>query len=95
MIREEALTFTCTSCGSANMQTAEVRSAFWEDERLVVVEAIPALVCSCCGEQYFDDATAMGLDLLRGSGFPMDRARYSIEVPVFDYRASWRASDPS
>jgi YgiT-type zinc finger domain-containing protein len=87
------MAFTCTICGSAHVQASLVRSAFWEDERLVVIEGIPALVCGQCGEQFYDDATATGLDLLRGSGFPPARAQRSIEVPVFEYSASMRVSD--
>lgn len=67
------------------MVEGPVHSAFWHDERLVVVEGIPALVCRRCGEQFYDDATAIRLDLLRGSGFPVERARRVIEVPVFAY----------
>ncbi|HJV60942.1 MAG TPA: YgiT-type zinc finger protein [Albitalea sp.] len=79
------LAFACTGCGSADVHAQRVRSAFWHDERLVVIDGIPALVCRRCGEQFFDDATAIGLDLLRGNGFPPEAAVGTIEVPVFDY----------
>ena len=78
----------CTGCDSEDVVERPVRSAFWHDDRLVVVEGIPALVCRRCGEQFYDDAPAIGLDLLRGSGFPAERAQRTIEVPVFDYAAS-------
>ena len=74
---------TCTNCGSANVHTSRVRSAFWQDDRLVVVEDIPALVCGACAEQFYDDATVVGLDLLRGEGFPEEKARAELRVPVF------------
>lgn len=61
------------------------RSAFWLDDRLVVVQGVPALVCQVCGERFYDDATAMGLDLLRGTAFPVEHALYTLEVPVFDF----------
>lgn len=83
--RDAAMTFACTACGSSEVYASRVRSAFWHDERLVVVEGIPAFVCERCGEQFFDDAAAIGLDLLRGSGFPAARAVGTIEVPVFAY----------
>ena len=60
-----------------------MQAAFWEDERLVVVEEIPALVCRGCGERFYDDATAMRLDMLRGTGFPRERAARSMTVEVF------------
>jgi len=76
----------CASCGSAAVHMAHVRSAFWHDDRLVIVEDIPALVCSQCGEQSYDDATAVMLDLLRGEGFPPEKARGESRVPVFSLR---------
>jgi YgiT-type zinc finger domain-containing protein len=76
---------TCTNCGSANVHMSNVRSAFWQDDRLVVVEDIPALVCGACAEQFYDDNTVVGLDLLRGDGFPAERARAELRVPVFSF----------
>jgi YgiT-type zinc finger domain-containing protein len=74
---------TCTNCGSPNLRAGQVRSAFWQDDRLVVVEDIPAIVCGACAEQFYDDATVVGLDLLRGEGFPAEKARAELRVPVF------------
>ena len=85
MQTEEVTGFCCSSCGSSNVSESRVRSAFWHDERLVVVEGIPAMLCEQCGEQFYDDTTAIGLDLLRGTGFPPERARRAIEVPVFEF----------
>ena len=76
---------TCMNCGSANVHTSHVRSAFWQDDRLVVVEDIPALVCGACAEQFYDDTTVVGLDLLRGEGFPAEKARAELRVPVFSF----------
>lgn len=77
---------TCTNCGGADVRRAEVRSAFWHEERLVVVEGIPALLCGTCGEQFYDDSTVVVLDLLRGKGFQADKARSELSVPVFSFR---------
>jgi len=63
----------------------EVRSAFWHDERLVVVKGIPAIVCSTCKEQYYDDSTMVVLDLMRGDGFPVEQAQDELRVPVFSF----------
>ena len=65
---------------------ARVRSAFFHGDRLVVIEDIPALVCSGCNEQFYDDRTVVVLDLLRGNGFPLEEAREEIRVPVFSFR---------
>lgn len=75
----------CGQCGGSDLVSDTVRSAFFEGERLVVVEGIPALVCRGCGAQYFDDQTVMVLDLLRGDGFPADRAAAEMSVPVFRF----------
>ena len=84
-------TITCTNCGSADVHTGQVRSAFWHDDRLVVVEDIPALVCGACAQQFYDDATVVGLDLLRGDGFPVENARAELRVPVFSFGDRARA----
>lgn len=76
---------TCANCGSVDVRIRHVRSAFWQDERLVVVEDIPALVCGACAEQFYDDTTVVGLDLLRGEGFPAEKARAELRVPVFSF----------
>jgi len=76
---------TCTNCGSTKVSASHVRSAFWQDDRLVVVEGIPALVCGACAEQFYDDNTVVGLDLLRGEGFPAEKARTELRVPVFSF----------
>lgn len=74
---------TCEQCGSANLRKDIVRSAFWHNDRLVVVEDIPALVCENCHEQFYDDATVVLIDLMRGDGFPPEAAQSELSVPVF------------
>lgn len=73
----------CTQCGADDVHEVQARSAFWHDDRLVVVEDIPALQCAHCGEQYYDDATIVALDLLRGRGFEPGAARRHVSVAVF------------
>jgi YgiT-type zinc finger domain-containing protein len=77
---------SCQHCGSTTLHAGSVRSAFWHGERLVVVEDIPALVCDACHEQFYDDLTAVRLDLLRGAGFPDLQAQRELRVPVFSLR---------
>jgi YgiT-type zinc finger domain-containing protein len=76
----------CPGCGGSDIGMARVRSAFFHEDRLVVVEDIPALVCAGCNEQFYDDHTVVVLDLLRGDGFPAESAREEIRVPVFSFR---------
>jgi YgiT-type zinc finger domain-containing protein len=76
----------CAHCGSLNVRSTHVRSAFWHDERLVVVEDLPAIVCEACHEQFYDDQTMVVLDLMRGDGFPAEKARHELRVPVFSFQ---------
>ena len=76
-----ALEHEWTGIGDAAGQ----RAAGHLHERLVVVEDIPAFVCANCGERYYDDQTAIGLDLLRGTGFPAECARAVLQVEVFSF----------
>jgi YgiT-type zinc finger domain-containing protein len=75
----------CAHCDSPSLSKAHVRSAFWHKDRLVVVEDIPAIVCEACHEQYFDDRATVVLDLMRGDGFPAEKARSELRVPVFSF----------
>ena len=85
-------TAACTNCGGFDVRRADVRSAFWHDDRLVVVEDIPALLCGNCGEQFYEDTTVVVLDLLRGNGFQAASARTELRVPVFSFRDGAPAS---
>jgi YgiT-type zinc finger domain-containing protein len=76
----------CSRCGSTDLRTTIVRSAFWEGDRLVVIEDIPAIVCANCQEQHYDDTTVVLIDLMRGDGFPPEKALRVITVPVFSLR---------
>lgn len=76
---------TCPQCGGAAVEATTVRSALWQGDRLVVLEGLPALACRHCQEQFYDDATATMLDLLRGDGFPAEMATRSLAVEVFDF----------
>lgn len=72
----------CQYCGGAT-QPDIVKVALWNEERLVVVEDVPARVCSECFEQYYDDSIRFYLDKLTGLRFPADMVRRTMEVPVF------------
>lgn len=84
---EPMSSLVCANCGSASVSLRHVRSAFWQDDRLVVVQNIPALVCGSCAEQSYDDTTVIKLDLLRSKGFPVEQAQAELRVPVFAFDA--------
>ncbi|MDQ2088919.1 type II toxin-antitoxin system MqsA family antitoxin [Marimonas arenosa] len=78
----------CAACSGGALARQDIKTAFWEGERLIVVDDIPALVCQNCGEQYYEDQTAMQLDLMRGAGFSADKATRTMTVPVFTFTAT-------
>lgn len=80
---ENVLLAACQSCGKTNLVNAETKSAFFDNDRLVMVENIPAIICTACHERHYSDRTVVLLDLLRGSGFPAEQAVRHIAVPVF------------
>ena len=75
----------CPVCESTDTHQAHVRSAFWHNDRLVVVEDVPALVCSTCGEQFYDDAAVHTIDRMRADGFPPEDAVRELRVQVFSF----------
>ena len=81
----DQLSASCPACESTNVRSAFVRSAFWHDDRLVMIEDVPALVCSTCGEQFYDDATVFMIDRMRAKGFPPEDAVRELRVPVFAF----------
>ena len=85
----------CEKCGGANLQRESTHAAFWHDDRLVVIEDIPALVCSKCREQFYDDTTVVLIDLLSGQDFPAEKARSELRVPVFSIRDMIPPADPN
>ena len=45
-------------------------------------------VCATCGGNFYDDTTMVVLDLLRGEGFPEERARREMRVPAWMFLGS-------
>ena len=91
----QQLSAPCPACESTNTRHDYVRSALWQNERLVVIEDIPALVCNTCGEQFYDDGTMLLIDRLRATGFPPEDAVRELSVPVFSCRSVASSEMPS
>jgi YgiT-type zinc finger domain-containing protein len=70
----------CSSCGAATHEDS-VRAAFWTQKGLIAIEDIPARVCECCGEQYYDDHTAHLIEKLLNSTTVIPQRE--MVVPVF------------
>ncbi len=72
----------CPRCGT-NMRHSVVKTAIWKEDRLYVVEDVPAQVCDVCLEQFYDDEITDALRRLTEDGFPACRTKREILVPIF------------
>ena len=72
----------CPRCGEA-MRPALVKTAIWREERVHLVEAIPAQVCDACIEQFYDEETTEALRRLTEEGFASLVPVREIQVPVY------------
>lgn len=72
----------CPRCGEM-MRPAMVKTAVWRDDRVFVVEDIPAQVCDPCMEQFYDEDTTDALRRLTEEGFTSIAPKREIVVPIF------------
>ena len=77
----------CDTCGSAT-QPDTVSITMWSTRGWVVIEDVDAMICSACQEQYYSEETKNRLLDLSGNGFPNNRVRREITVPVFSLSES-------
>ena len=71
----------CVFCGG-NVEKREVTFTYEEDDKYLIVEHVPAEVCTKCGEKMYSPEVTD--ELLRFSRNEFKPAR-SIEVPVYDF----------
>ena len=72
----------CTICGSDEKQSKLVEEVFRIDGQYVLVDHIPATVCTRCGDETFSRETADRIRLLvRGKAKPTR----SIAVDMFEF----------
>lgn len=75
--------FHCHICGCKEAEQCNVSEVFNIAGRAVLIEQIPVLVCSRCGEEIFSRETTEHLrQLLHGSKTKPTR---SISIDVFDF----------
>lgn len=69
---------TCYFCQKGVLEDKVVTMDFRWGDRLIVIEGVPAKVCTECGERYYSAATSREMDRVA------TECRYSrsIEVPV-------------
>jgi len=60
-----------------------VRSIFWQGDRPIIIEGVPAHVCRNCVEQYYDEAVSDAMRRLAEDGFPASKAAREERVLVF------------
>jgi len=89
------LPVACPRCGGI-MCSATVKTAIWRDDRLFVVEDIPAQVCDSCMEQFYDEETTDALRRLTEEGFSSLKPKKEVVVPIFSLegRIVRRTSSP-
>ncbi|MBK9009144.1 MAG: YgiT-type zinc finger protein [Anaerolineae bacterium] len=74
--------FKCHVCGSTEYREEVVNEVFQIDGKPVLVEKIPAQVCTRCGEEIFSRETTEKVRLLvHGKAKPIK----SVQVDVFAY----------
>ena len=81
----------CPGCDGP-MRARTMRTAVWQGSRVAIVEDIPAHFCDACNEQYYDSPVSEALRQLAETGFPRDRAKTEIVVPVFSLKGRVRKS---
>jgi HTH-type transcriptional regulator/antitoxin MqsA len=81
------MTFKCSVCGSNNYHMERVSEVFQVDGRFILVEDIPATVCSLCGEETFSrEATEAVRQMLYSDTAP--EKTVSMTVFAFQPKAS-------
>lgn len=85
---------SCPKCDQA-MRPATVKTAIWRDDRLFVVEDIPAQVCDSCMDQFYDDDTTETLRRLTEQGFSSIQPEREALVPIFSLKGRIRKRAPS
>jgi YgiT-type zinc finger domain-containing protein len=77
-------TVKCSIVGCpGEYEATEVVRAVRQEDRIIVVEHIPAEVCSVCGDVLFTPATIERLEALRKSDAPTART-----VPLYEFAGS-------
>lgn len=84
----------CPRCGQP-MHRATVKTAIWRDDRVFLVEDIPAQVCDSCLEQFYDEETTDALRRLTEEGFASVEPKREILVPIFSLEGRIRRAPSS
>ncbi|MEQ9449582.1 MAG: YgiT-type zinc finger protein [Rhodospirillaceae bacterium] len=78
----KAAPMACIECGKPTAPAA-INVTMWTDSGLVVIENVPAFICSACEEQFYDENTGAKILELANKGFPREKMVREISVPVY------------
>ena len=74
--------FTCSVCSARESREEQVEEVFRIDRKYVLVDRIPATVCTRCGEETFSRETAERIRLMVHG---QTRPTKSIPLKVFEF----------
>jgi YgiT-type zinc finger domain-containing protein len=72
----------CVLCRTGETKLGTTTETYEIDGTVVVVRAVPALVCQQCGESYTDEATTRRLEAI------VEKARRAGVVVIQEYKAA-------
>ena len=67
----------CTICGQEGAKIRYLSRSYGKGEALLVIENVPVVSCSDCGESYLTAETLHEIDRIR-----RERENYAVERPV-------------
>lgn len=67
----------CTICGQEDAKIRHLSRSYGKGEALLVIENVPVVSCSNCGESYLTAETLHEIDRIR-----KERQSYAVERPV-------------
>lgn len=75
----------CYFCHSENLEEKSVDFDFWWGDRLVLLKAVPALVCEDCGEKYFTPDVSEKMKKLAQKAAADESAYEQLNVPIVPF----------
>ena len=79
----------CVFCGHKHLDRKTTRNIYQKDQQMLVVENVPCLECTFCGEQYFDAGVLQKIenDYLAITHHQQRQPRRVMQVAVEDFAA--------
>ena len=78
----EATVAACTTCGAAT-EPDRGRLTLWYGDDLVVVEGVPARVCTTCSETFYGDDVVARVERLVAGGAERPSPVRTVEAEVY------------